>query len=223
MGVVHCCAQRQVGTKRQSAVSSGRAAAIDYGIWRKRLRLRRRRADGSPGAALQGISQVINAAGQYNLATSAAAVNMTHAQSNEMSNQVQGVLTFWQMRELGRLEREKELGPRRTPEELARLAHAEAPRALNSRQMDPVSGNLSWPAALQDAMFESERTAVDEYAVRWARYGGLDYADRARVRENVDTMFHMLKSQITMIPPQDYVECRTFLRSLLYATTRTVL
>jgi hypothetical protein len=36
-------------------------------------------------------------------------------------------------------------------------------------------------------------------------------------------MFEKVKSQITSIPPQDYVACRTFLQSLLYATTRTTL
>ena len=77
------------------------------------------------GAALQGMSQVISAAGQYNLATSAAAINMTEAESKQLSNNLQGVQTFWPMRDLGRAERAKERGPRPTPEELARLARAE--------------------------------------------------------------------------------------------------
>ena len=51
------------------------------------------------------------------------------------------------------------------------------------------------------------------------KYGGLDYADQRQVRENIDAMFDSLKSQISSIPPQDYVACRTFLQSLLYATT----
>ena len=84
-------------------------------------------AQTAPGAALQGMSQVISSAGQYNLATSAAAVNMTQAESNEMQNLIQGVQTFWDMRDFGRVEREKERGPRPTPEELARRARAGTP------------------------------------------------------------------------------------------------
>ena len=80
-------------------------------------------AQTAEGAALQGMSQVISAQGQYNLATSAAAINLTEAQSNELHNQVQGVQTFWQMRDIGRAEREKERGPRLTPEQIARIAH----------------------------------------------------------------------------------------------------
>ena len=175
------------------------------------------------GAALQGMSQVISSAGQYNLATSAAAVNMTQAQSNELRNQVQGVQTFWEMRNLGRAEREKERGPRPTPEELARMARAGAPSGLSTSQIDPVSGALYWPAVLQDPNFQSQRSVVDECTARWVKYGGLDYADQTQVRDNIDSMFDGLKSQIRSIPPQDYVACRTFLQSLLYATTRTTL
>ena len=97
------------------------------------------------------------------------------------------------------------------------------PPGLTPKQIDPVSGTLFWPAVLQDANFEAQRIALSEYTVRWLRYGGLDYADQVQVRENIDAMYGMLKSQIASIPPQEYVECRAFLESLLYATTRCVL
>ena len=89
--------------------------------------------------------------------------------------------------------------------------------------MDPVSGTLSWPRVLHDDGFKAPRIALEEYAVRWAEVGGLNEADQAKVRENINVMFDMLKSQITSIPPQQYVACRTFLQSLLYTTTRTTL
>ncbi len=123
------------------------------------------------GAALQGMSQAISAAGQYNLATSAAAINMTQAESNQLRDNVQWVQTFWQMRDIGRAERETERGPRPTPEELARRARAGAPLALTTSQIDPVSGVLYWPAVLQHASFQAQRSAVEEYMVRWVKYG----------------------------------------------------
>ena len=36
-------------------------------------------------------------------------------------------------------------------------------------------------------------------------------------------MFGVLKSQIDEIPPQEYVACRSFLQSVLYATTRSMI
>ena len=70
-------------------------------------------------------------------------------------------------------------------------------------------------------MFNAQRTPVDEYAAKWVKYGSLDYSDQMGMRQNVDGMFDTLKGQITAIPPQDYTQCRSFLQSLLYATTRT--
>jgi hypothetical protein len=178
-------------------------------------------AQTAESAALQGLSQVISAEGQYNLATSKATVNMTEAESDWLRDNVQWRQTLGQSRDIGREERERELGPRPTPEELARRARAGAPRSLTTGQIDPVSGVLHWPAALQVASFEAQRSAVDEYTAKWVRYGGLDYDTQSQVRENIGTMLDVLKSQIASIPPQDYVACRKFLQSLLYATTRT--
>jgi len=175
------------------------------------------------GAALQGMSQVISAKGQYNLATSAAAINMTQAESNQLRNDVQGVQTFWQMRDSGRAERDKERGPVPTAEEMARRARAAAPRALTPNQIDPVSGTLYWPSALQDPSFEAQRSVVNGCTTNWVKYGGLNYADQRQVRETIDAMYDSLKSQISSIPPQDYLACRMFLQSVLYATTRTTL
>lgn len=175
------------------------------------------------GSALQGMSQVISAAGQAHLANSAAAINYTQAESNQLRNNVQGVQTYWQMRDIGAAERAKERGPRLTPEQLARMARDGAPRGLTANQIDAVTGVLYWPGPLQDANFQTERSSVDDFTAKWVKYGGLDYADQRQVREAIDSMFDGLKSQIRSIPPQDYVACRTFLQSLLYATTRTTL
>ena len=43
------------------------------------------------------------------------------------------------------------------------------------------------------------------------------------MRKNVAAMFDALKSQIREIPPQDYVASRSFLQSLLYATTGSLI
>ena len=64
------------------------------------------------GAALQGMSQVVSAAGQYNLATSAAAINMTQAQSDEMRVRIQSVETFYALRAVGRARARKRAAAR---------------------------------------------------------------------------------------------------------------
>jgi hypothetical protein len=89
--------------------------------------------------------------------------------------------------------------------------------------MDPVSGRLNWPSALQQASFDSQREQLDQLFAARAKYGGLNYADQLAVRKTVDAMFDELKAQIRDIPPQDYAGCRNFLESLTYAGSKSEL
>jgi hypothetical protein len=175
------------------------------------------------GSALNGMASVISAKGDYNLSTSAAAINMTQAQKNEIENRQQWTNTYFQMREENRRARAAERGPRMTMEQVVRIAKEGAPRPLAPSQMDHVNGQLNWPSALQQESFASQRKEVDQLFALRARYGGLGYADQMKVRETVDAMFDGLKTQIDQIPPQDYTTCRSFLRSLSYAATKTEL
>ena len=81
---------------------------------------------------------------------------------------------------------------------------------------------MYWPSALQQPVFDDQRGPVDDCAAKWVKYGSLDYNDQTLMRQNIDAMFDNLKGQIASIPPQDYTQCRSFLQSLLYATTRTM-
>jgi len=175
------------------------------------------------GSALNGMASVISAKGDYNLSTSAAAINMTQAQKNEIQNRQQWTNTYFDMRETNRRALAAERGPSPTMEQLARYAREGMPKPLGPSQMDPVSGQLKWPSALQEASFDSQRGEVDQLFATRARYGRLSYADQMKVRQTIDAMFDGLKAQIQTIPPQDYVACRSFLQSVSYAATKTEL
>lgn len=178
-------------------------------------------ANTAAGAAMMGMSQVISSAGQYNLATSAAAVNMTQAYRNQLQNDMLATNTYFAMREANRAARERERGPRLTTEQLVKIAHDGAPRPLTSAQEDPITGSLRWPSALQESVFADQRAAVDQMFAKRAAYGGLPYSDQMLVKKNVDAMYAGLKSQIKQIPPQDYVACRDFLRTLNYTAAKS--
>jgi hypothetical protein len=173
------------------------------------------------GAAMSGMSQVISSAGQYNLATSAAAVNMTQAIHNQLGNDMLATETYFGMRAANRAAREREAEPRLTMQQLVAIAHDGAPKPLNSRDEDPITGGLNWPSALQQTNFASGRKELDEIFAKRARYGGLTYADQMAAKRSVDGMFTSLKSQIRDIPPQDYVACRDFLRTLTYTASKS--
>ena len=180
-------------------------------------------ASTAAGSALNGMASVISAKGDYNLSTSAAAINMTQAQKQEIENRQQWTNTYFDMRATNRKSREAERSPRPTMEQLVKMAQEGVPKPLGPGQMDPVAGRLNWPSALQQASFDSQREQVDQLFATRAKYGGLSYADQLAVRQTVETMFGELKSQIRDIPPQDYVACRNFLNSVTYAASKSEL
>jgi hypothetical protein len=180
-------------------------------------------ASTAAGSALNGMASAISAAGDYNLATSAAAVNMTQAQRNEIQNRQLATNTYFEMRATNRAAREAEQGPKPTMEQMARLAHEGVPKPLNPGQMDPVSGGLDWPTVLQTPGFDAQRREVDQLFVKRATYGGLAYSDQTKLRQTIDAMFGELKTQIREIPTPDYLASRKFLQSLAWTGCKSSL
>jgi hypothetical protein len=177
---------------------------------------------GTPaGSALNGMASVISAAGDYNLSTSAAAVNLTEAQKNEIQNRQQWTNTYFEMRQTNRAATAAERGPPPTMEQIARMARDGIPKPLTPSQVDPITGRITWPSPLQQEVFAPNRDEVNQVFATRARYGGLGYTDQLKARHAVDAMFDELKSQVQEMPPMDYVACRGFLQSLAYAATKS--
>ncbi len=169
------------------------------------------------GNAMNGMANVISAQGQRNLSNSAAAINWSQARSNEIQNHMQYTNTYFAMREAN--QKATARGPRPTMQQLAFIARNGSPSPLAPNQMDPVTGRLYWPNALQQDSFASQRQVVDQAFTMLSRYGALVYANQTQTRDAIKDMFQQLKAQIDQIPQQDYISCRTFLNRLLYAAT----
>jgi hypothetical protein len=175
------------------------------------------------GSSMNGMANVISARGQANLANSAAAVNMTQAQKNEIENQQLAANTYFEMRASQRQAVASERGPRPTAEQLTRIAHQAVPKPLNARQFDPVTGKLIWPDALQEDVFAEQRDKVEALFETLSRYGSLSYSDQCKARKTIDAMVDQLNDQIMSLQPQDYTTCKSFLKTLNYTATHTAL
>jgi hypothetical protein len=173
------------------------------------------------GNAMQGMASVISAKGSYNLSTSAAAINMTQAERNEIQNRDLATSTYFQMRAMNRSANKAERNPSPSMEQLARIDRQLTPGPLSPKQFDAVSGKLRWPGPLQDASFAAERGEIDDLMAKRSSGDGLGYADWIKVRETVDAMGDALKEQVKDLPPQDYVASRKFLRQLAYAASKS--
>jgi hypothetical protein len=182
-----------------------------------------RGASTAAGSALNGMANAISAMGNYNLSTSAAAVNMTQARRNNIENQQIYTDAYFQMRAANRSFRAAEAGPRPTAEQLARLARDGAPKPLSPGDLDSISGRINWPTALQQETFAANRAELEKLSAAQAMHGTLTAAEQMAARKMIESMFADLRSQVSEIPPQEYVASRNFLRSLIYTTTQSQL
>jgi hypothetical protein len=173
------------------------------------------------GNAMQGMSSVISAKGSYNLNTSAAAVNMTQAEKQDIQNRQAATDAYFNMRATNRAATAAERGPHPSMEQLARIAADGAPKPLTSQQVDQVTGSIDWPDLLQDDQFKDDRTEVEKLLAKKASYGRLGYTEQKFARQTIDDMFGNLKAEIRDVPPQLYVASRSFLQSLMYSMTKT--
>jgi hypothetical protein len=175
------------------------------------------------GSAMNGMANVISAKGDYNLSTSAAAINMTQAQKNEIQNHQQYTNTYFDMRATNKKARKAEEDAPPTMEQIARMARDGAPKPITANQFDPTTGKVTWPAWLQQDAFTQERAELEQLLVKQATYGSLGFSDQMLARQTIESMFKDLKSQIAQVPQQDYMASRGFLQSMLYATTKNTL
>ena len=173
------------------------------------------------GSALNGLGNAMSAAGSMHLSNSAAAVNMTQAQRNEIQNRQLGASTYFQMRHENEAWQKSQQQPAPTEEELARMARDAAPRPLSAGQVEPGTGKINWPGVLQQDNYAPQRNILDNLSAKMTTYGHLSFADQMKARHTIEEMFAMLKAQIRDVPPEDYVSSRVFLRSLIYALSKT--
>jgi hypothetical protein len=170
------------------------------------------------GSAMTGMANVVSAKGDYNLATSAAAVNMTQAQRNEIQNRQLYTNTYFEMRETNRQARAAESGPRLTAEQISRIAHETAPKPLSSSEVNHVTGKLNWPDVFQMDVFSADRANFERLMGSYSQVGTLSYGDKTKARALINNMAKELKQRIREIPGPDYIASRSFLESLMYST-----
>jgi hypothetical protein len=175
------------------------------------------------GSMMQGMASVISAQGNYNLATSAAAVNTTQAIKQDIQNRQDATNAYFSIKETNRAAREAMRSPRLSEEQLVRMAAQAAPKPIDSTEFDPVSGRVLWPKLLQADAFKQRRTTVEQLLLKQAQYGKLGLAEHDQAGTAIEGMSDLLREVINSVSPQDYIEAKNFLKSLMYGMTKTQL
>jgi Txe/YoeB family toxin of Txe-Axe toxin-antitoxin module len=165
---------------------------------------------------MRGMADLVRSQGQANLDHSAAAVNYSVARRNEMNNRLAWTHTYFQMREANRAYRAAERGPRPTMESLTRFAQAGRPRRLSSSELDPVSGEITWPMLLEYDAYATDRAELEGAFTRRAYRRAITAEDYAAVKETTAQMLNRLKEQVRQVSQSPYIAAKKFIESLAY-------
>jgi hypothetical protein len=169
------------------------------------------------GSYSRGIAAVIRAQGQKNLRDAQAAEELEEARAKYIENRMKATNTYFRMRSANRAYREAEEGPPPTSEELFRLAKIKAPDRLSPSELDPVSGQVNWPALLRDATFTPLRSDLNGMLSYWAENDNRLTIDQySKMQNTIEALTETLKTVVDQAPPHTYVAARKFLDSMSY-------
>jgi hypothetical protein len=164
----------------------------------------------------RGMADAIRSAGQYNLLSSQAAINMTQAQRQAVENQQKWTETYFRMREINEQYREKERGPRPTREDWIRYAQMGKPDRLSPGELDTVSGTIHWPTLLRTDSFARYRGELEQLFAERAQTGSISSEGVVKASQVTRAMLADLKGRIREVPTAEYLQSRKFLESLAY-------
>jgi hypothetical protein len=174
-------------------------------------------------SAMRGMASVISARGDAALSTSAAAVNLTQAEKQDIENRQAATTAYFEMQETNRAYRDARRSPRLSHEQYVRIAASAAPKKLSTNEIDAVAGRINWPELLQLEPFAEERGGLDKLCTKYAQYGTLGLSDHMAAGKLIDAMNVKLKGMVSKVPAQHYVAAKNFLKSLMFAMTKTQL
>ena len=166
-------------------------------------------------AAAYGMSEMARAQGAENMMNSEAAKNWEEAKTLDIQNRQRWTDAYFDMRKTNREARAAEAGPPVTQEQAIRMARMAAPARLNSTQLDPVTGHISYPIVLMDTPYTVYRDHLDGlFADRAASGGSMSYEKFQEIQTTVSQFTDALKQNVKKYAAGDYGKARTFLDSL---------
>lgn len=173
------------------AVAVGLLVSDEVFAYRRHGRRGRGGFGGTAGSAADyGYAAILRAAAAANLQNSKAAINWEQAKRLAIQNRLHWVETYFRMREINHAMRLAEQGPPVTLEQAIRLARMAAPQPLASHELDPATGRIAYPLALEDPRYDDLRQDVDGFFRDRARaHGSVSFAEIQHV-ETILELFH---------------------------------
>jgi hypothetical protein len=169
------------------------------------------------GSVLRGAADLVRAEGDNAYMNSLANINNQVALKKNIENREQWVETYFQMRRTNDAYRASQRPAPTSLGQAQQMARMMAPQRLNSYQLEPVTGKINWPAALQGDQFALARRQLERlFAARDAQTAGVGSATDANVNAITSQMREELKSQINTMSPSEYLVAKKFIDGLGY-------
>ena len=168
------------------------------------------------GSELQGMASVIGASGQAALARSEAGINYEEARSKFIDNQLKWAKTYYERKDVYQSHADKEAEKNREVRDryLATKPSGLPPR-LGPSQLDPSTGQITWPSALEGPEYREGKNALqDLFMTRVFTSGSDDTANK--IYQTARDMQYLLKTHIDDMPPYEYLAARKFLESMAF-------
>jgi hypothetical protein len=172
---------------------------------------------------LRGKSAVIHALGNFELAKSQADILNQQARWLDRENDLKQTAALIAQKKMWATER-AELRNSRNAQRAAGLQLAAEKQAtvyreayhLGPNDLDVNTGTIAWPAALQCAQFDAERTQINELFQRHFSYGDPQAEMATQIARSVDQLSRTLGRSIGSLPRDQYSAAQKFLRGLKY-------
>jgi len=164
--------------------------------------------------AQRGHADVLRAQGERALLGTKALINFEIARSMYIDNKKKWTETYLERKRMGEAARTEHYAKKRASIDKYRASRtSNTPARLTVSQIDPSTGRISWPSALQKAQFSASRKELDELFVLRAHTNSVvGLTDKIYAESR--SMQASLKSKIKNIPATDYISARKFLDGL---------
>jgi hypothetical protein len=172
---------------------------------------------------MRGEAAVIQAQGNYELATSQASIMFEQSRALNRENdlkQTEALLAQQNMWREGR-EAERQHHEAQLEEGRAKLINRRATVLRQAYQLSPselnmVTGEINWPAALRTAKYQRARERMEELFRQYVSYGDPQPGVAAEITRGTSAMAKALQKEINSMPRDDYFAAQKFLRGLKF-------
>ena len=167
------------------------------------------------GSQLHGMADLVRSSGYANLRNSEAAINAEEARSRQLDNRVKYAQTYYERKRI-REEAKAYDNNKITMEQVHRMAALKRPRRLGSEQLNPVTGEISWPLAAMQPMMNGTRRRISQLFAERTDDGKLQPQAYFEIVRLCDLLDEQLGKELGSIPMQAVSQAKAFVKSLAY-------